>query len=70
MRLFLRVLGNRSEAEAAAATRGVPFVFVRERLAESWGYIDNGEHLGVLRSWFNEPRPPEPWPAGTLLYFG
>lgn len=70
--LFLIVKGNRCEAEEAAATRSIPFVFYRERerFSETWGYVDE-RHIEAVRAWYHEQRKQAwltgTWPIGTLL---
>lgn len=70
--LVLIVKGNRREAEDAAAARGIPFMFSRERerAAETWGYVDQ-QHIEAIRAWYNESRKKDwltgSWPVGTLL---
>lgn len=70
--LILIVKGNRREAEEAAAAHNIPFVFnrERERVSETWGYVDE-RHIDAVRSWHNEPKKKTwltgMWPIGTLL---
>ena len=68
----LIVKGNRFQAAAAAAARGVPFVFRRESDAREV-YADTSgatnADLNTLNRWFCEPPNMPPFPVGSLLCF-
>lgn len=68
MNLILIVKGPKFVAAKAAASRGIPFAFRREKNGETIGLVGEQFRDKVDR-WYGEPPIAPPYPEGTLLHY-